>query len=105
MRVAVVGASASECEIESGGAPFTVSPGQGHDLVARLSPAGVGPKAASLLFVSNDPDEILFEVTLSGYGVVLEPDIHVDPPSHDFGDAPSLVPRVHSLLLSKPDLI
>ncbi len=63
------GANASAFLIESGSAPFDVSPGSTATLTVRFAPAMTGANTATLEIASNDPDENPLEIALSGSGV------------------------------------
>ncbi len=55
-------------------------------ITARFSPPSEGNFNSSFQIPSNDPDENPFTVNLSGTGVTApQPDISVEPPSHDYG--------------------
>jgi hypothetical protein len=80
----LTGDDASEFEIVSGGAPFIVVAGDTHHLVIEFTPTSLGPKSATLQIINNDPDSSVYLVNLSGVSV--EPNIAVNPGSHDYGD-------------------
>ena len=50
-----------------------------------FSPTGFGPATATLYIESNDPDEGMVEVLLTGYGYYPSPDIELESTSIDFG--------------------
>ncbi len=60
---------------------FDVAPDSTFDLLVSYVPSGVGIEEDTLSIASDDPDESLVEVALSGEGVVLGPDIAVTPDS------------------------
>ena len=58
-----------EFNIDSGGAPFVLTPGQSRNIVVSFNPSSVGLKNAMLQIVSNDPDEGTVDVNLTGTGI------------------------------------
>jgi hypothetical protein len=54
-------------------------------LSVSFSPIGFGPATATLYIESNDPDESMVEVSLTGFGYYPSPDIELDSTSIDFG--------------------
>jgi len=63
-----------------------VSAGSACTVTVRFRPASVGAHTATLAIRSNDSDEPMVTVALSGTGVPLPPaDIAVQPLAHDFG--------------------
>ncbi len=83
--VSLMGMTADQFAIVSGGGSFTLAAGQTRDVVVRFNPTSAGTKGTTLLFVSNDPDEIFYIVPLSGN--VATPNIVVEPASLNYGDA------------------
>ena len=79
----IVGTNPAEFQIVSGGGFFTVERGETHNIVVRFIPTSGGPKDASLRISSNDPDEGITEVPLTGEGCGFS-DIDVDFTSWDF---------------------
>jgi hypothetical protein len=77
----LAGANAGEFSITSGGGAATLTPGQTRNIAVRFSPVSAGGKTASLTITSNDPDESVVNVALSGTGVAAAPDIAVSPAS------------------------
>jgi len=67
--------------IVSGGAPFTVAPGETKSVVVSFKPASAGGKTANLEIASKDPDRATVNITLSGVGIELTPT--PDPESAD----------------------
>ena len=55
--------------------PFTLTPGTEQQVIVRFEPGDLGPKSATLSISSNDADESIVEVDLSGNGVE-PPDIN-----------------------------
>ena len=81
----LVGGQVAEFAIVQGGAPFTVVPGTTHNLDVRFAPTSFGVKTTTLRLTSDDPDENLLDVALTGTGVTLVPDIAVTPTPYDYG--------------------
>ena len=59
---------------------FVVDPGGVHILIVGFTPAAVGPVVGGLTIASDDPDEPLVTVQLTGRGLIA-PDIAVSPDS------------------------
>jgi outer membrane protein assembly factor BamB/subtilisin family serine protease len=78
----LIGDDASEFSIQSGGGSFDLNPGETRDVVVRFEPQSAGDKNATLRFISNDPNENPYDVTLYGSS---NPDISVTPTSYDYG--------------------
>ncbi len=55
--------------IESPAAPFTLSTGQSQDVTVRFSPTAIGEETGSLDITSDDPNDGLVSVALTGEGV------------------------------------
>lgn len=73
------GPDADQFTITSRVVSFTLAPGGAQIVDVRFNPTAVGEKNAILRLLSNDPDERLLSVSLSGNGVeVPVPDIAVD---------------------------
>jgi hypothetical protein len=81
----LTGENAAEFGIAQGAAPFTVAAGTMHNLVVHLAPSTEGLKTAVLRLATDDPDEGMVDVSLSGSATALVPDIAVLPESHDYG--------------------
>ena len=81
----LVGGQIDEFAIVSGAGSFTLAPGATHNLNVRFDPLTIGPKATTLRVTSDDQDESVLDVALSGTGKILIPDIHVTPASHNYG--------------------
>ena len=58
-----------EFTLESGGGAFVLAPGATRDLVVRFEPTANAPFGGNLAVTSDDPDEGLVNVALSGQGV------------------------------------
>jgi len=58
--------------------PFSVADGEAHNLVVYYHPTSLGSVSGILSLTSNDPDQPLIEVSLTGEGVTA-PVISVDP--------------------------
>jgi hypothetical protein len=78
------GWNANQFSIVSGRAPFVLSPGGSREVVIGFKPTQKGTKNATLLILSNDPDDPSFTVSLAG--AVTAPNIEVTPASLDFGN-------------------
>lgn len=76
--------------------PFTLVPGARRSLVLRFAPVQAGNFSGRLRLVSNDPDDPVIEVELSGSGVV-PPEIFATPSSFAFSMQPDS--RREALLL------
>jgi hypothetical protein len=83
----LTGGQATQFAITQGDAPFTVAPGATHSLNVQFAPTSGGPKTTTLRLTSDDPDEGVVDVTLSGNGITL-PDIGVSPASYSYGNVP-----------------
>ncbi|UCE17403.1 MAG: choice-of-anchor D domain-containing protein [Gemmatimonadota bacterium] len=67
--------------------PQLVSPGHHLIVVVTFTPSSLGAITGMLSVQSNDPDESLIEVALSGRGVIAPlPDIEVSESTYDFGE-------------------
>lgn len=85
--VVLSGTNTGDFGINSGGSAFVLAPGDTHTIDVSFLPLSLGSKSASLQLSSDDPDESLVSVVLSGNGIpVPVPDITVTPMSHNFGD-------------------
>ena len=65
----LVGTDAGQFAILSGGGAFSLAPGTSRTVTVRFAPTSAGAKSATLRFTSDDPDENLKDVPLSGTGV------------------------------------
>ena len=66
--------------------PFTIPASGSQTVQVTYTPTGVGLDTGGLQIVSNDPDEAVITLGLSGTGVAApEPDINLNPPTLDFG--------------------
>ena len=72
----LLGTDAGDFAILSGGAPFSLSPGDSLEIVVQFTPTTVDSKAVVLRFSSNDPDEPVLDVAIRGNGIL--------PIVHDF---------------------
>jgi type 1 fimbria pilin len=81
-------ATGGEFSVVSPATPFTIVPGGAPvDVTLRFSPSAVGVQNGTLDITSDDPDEGLVSVPLTGNGVATpEPDITVSLLSLDYGD-------------------
>jgi hypothetical protein len=80
----VVGSDPNLFAVIAGGGPFTVAAGHTHDILIRFTPTSGGGKSAVLQISSNDPDENIKNVTLSGEGCSRQ-DISINPTSWNYG--------------------
>lgn len=81
----LVGSNPGEFNIDSGGGSFTLAPGATRNVAVSFNPTSEGSKSAVLRFANNDPNRNPLDVNLTGSGIVPQPDIAVNPTSHDFG--------------------
>ncbi len=103
--------------ILSGGGRQTIKPGERANVELQFKLSSEGTFKGVLQIKSDDPDEALFNVDLSGVGMAAPPDIKVAPLSLDFGSVPvgsdtsltfkvsslgGLVLEVNSLISSAP---
>ncbi|MBI2877784.1 MAG: choice-of-anchor D domain-containing protein [Candidatus Tectomicrobia bacterium] len=65
--------------------PLTLPSGSKSELKLQFSPTTEGAKGGSLTLTSNDPDQPILQVALSGNALDL-PDIAVDPEALNFGN-------------------
>ncbi|MFQ5652268.1 MAG: choice-of-anchor D domain-containing protein [bacterium] len=65
----ITGTAASDWQMTSGGAPFSLLAGEVHTIKLRFVPGSEGAKEARLSIHSNDPDEATVSVSLRGTGV------------------------------------
>ncbi len=66
--VSITGADAGDFTIVSGGDPFTVGIGESANILVGFSPSSIGAKSAVLQIASNDPNQAVLDVLLSGEG-------------------------------------
>lgn len=78
--------SCPDFQLESGGGPFTIGPGQQLTIVLRFAPSGVGSFPCTLDLGPN-----CTQVTLAGSGALQNPGAHatVTPGALDFGYLPA----------------
>jgi Secretion system C-terminal sorting domain/HYDIN/CFA65/VesB-like, Ig-like domain len=85
--VEIKGTNSDDFAIVWGGTSFTVYQNSYRDLTIRFTPADLDSSNAYLEITSDDPDENIVVIPLTGNGVSpLLPDIVVDPEAHDFGE-------------------
>lgn len=65
----ITGPDAGEFSIQDGADPFTLGPNQTQNILVRFQPSTLGPKTAILEIASNDADEPVVEVSLTGNGI------------------------------------
>ncbi len=88
LNVSALNITAGEFTVVSPATAFVVSSGSSQDVTVRFSPTSVGAQAGDLEISSDDPDEGLVTVPLTGNGTTPppnEPDINVTPTSLNFG--------------------
>jgi hypothetical protein len=85
LRVSKLSFSHPAFTLVSPTAPFEVRSGRLMSLTVRFMPPALGLHTSSLTIESNDPDEAMFVVPLSGEGLPSVPDIDVTPLSLNFG--------------------
>jgi hypothetical protein len=75
---------AGEFAVVGGHAPFTVTPGAVHNLDVRFAPVSAGPKTTRLRFTSDDQDESVVDVVLTGTATTA-PELEVVTPTQNYG--------------------
>ena len=80
----LTGTDAAMFQILNGANAFTLSPGGSKEVTVQFQPSSSGGKTATLQFVSNDPDEGTFNISLSGTAIA-QPDIAISPTSKNYG--------------------
>ena len=80
----LTGLAAGQYAIIGGGAPFTLTPGQSRNIVVRYTPTTLGSHAAQLRIESNDLDEPVVNVALSGTGSNGVPSFKISAVAFDF---------------------
>ena len=66
--------------------PFAVAPGATVDVPVDYSPPSPGADSGTLSVASDDPDEAVVDVALTGTAeAIVTPDINLDPTALDFG--------------------
>jgi hypothetical protein len=101
-ELAVVGADSTDFQVTrlssspgndrrrriAGAGTFTLAPHTGTTLVVHFAPDTEGEKHAALRIATNDPDEAVTNVTLTGVALPPPiPDVAVSPAAYDFGGA------------------
>ncbi|MGH2570529.1 MAG: choice-of-anchor D domain-containing protein, partial [bacterium] len=81
----LLGVDPAEFAVLAGAAPFVLGPGDSTILDVGFEPTSAGDKTAELRVASDDPDEAVLFVSLSGRGVT--PEIEVEPVALGFGSA------------------
>jgi hypothetical protein len=66
-KMEMIGADAKLFKMKGGGKK-TISPGGQSTFSVTFTPSSIGSKAAVLRITSNDPDESVMEIALSGKG-------------------------------------
>ncbi len=80
----LVGTDSGEFNIDSGGGSFTLPPGESRNIEVSFAPTSTGGKSATLRIESDDADEGVVDIALSGTGDPAMPDIVVTPETHDY---------------------
>jgi len=80
----LVGPDSTQWVVTTGAGGFTIAPMDSHKVRVSFGPKSNGGKTAALHIFSNDPDEKLVSVPLTGNGIA--PHIHLSAASLDFGD-------------------
>ncbi|MBL9131145.1 MAG: choice-of-anchor D domain-containing protein, partial [Verrucomicrobiaceae bacterium] len=70
LTLSLTGADASQFSIQTGLAASTLAPADAAPVVIRFAPASAGVKHANLQITSNDSDEPVFDIALTGEGAV-----------------------------------
>jgi hypothetical protein len=65
----LVGADSTEFTIDTGGGATTISPGATHDVSIVFHPSSLGARSVTFRIASDDPDESVVDVPLTGVGV------------------------------------
>jgi hypothetical protein len=66
----LIGTNSNEFSIDTGEAPFAVSPGLSHNVEVSFNPTSEGSKICTLRFRSNDPDEDPKDIQIEGNGII-----------------------------------
>ena len=69
LAATLIGPDAGDFSIESGGGSFVLTPGSVRNIDVSFMPGSAGLENATLRLTSNDPDEDVLDVSLSGNGV------------------------------------
>ena len=84
------GTDLGEFSIDTGGAPFMLMPLESRVVVVGFNPMSTGMKSATLEIASNDPDEPVVPVALTGMGVNSPPPgVTLEQPVHTGGSTSS----------------
>lgn len=75
--LAIAATDSSQFAITSDTAEAVLNPGESRIVMVTFNPTSLGPKAASLRVISNDPDESTLDVLLTGTGTDQEIDFSV----------------------------
>ena len=67
--VTLTGPDVGDFHIESGSGSFVLAPGSVHNIAVSFTPTKSGTMNASLLIMSDDPDESILNISLSGKGL------------------------------------
>ncbi len=72
---------ADELSIASGAGPFSLLPGESHEVVVRFNPISIDKTHAKLRFINNDRDKTPLDVSITGSGIIPKPEIEITPDS------------------------
>jgi hypothetical protein len=95
---AVVNGDSAEFTVAPASASFTVFPGATHNVDVLFTPTTGGPKATTLRFTSDDADEGILEVALSGTGL-MPADIDLNALTHDYGQVTVGTSASHTVII------
>jgi len=100
--VRVTGPNAANFTTRDLNPTLSLAPGDSQSFFVRFTPDSSGVQIANLEIESNDPDEPILSVLLSGSGKVVIPDIVLSADSLDFGFVALGEFTVDSLLIVNP---
>ncbi len=84
--ISLSGADTSQFSFDKHDTPFSLSPGENQNITINFTPNNEGQKNANLLLQSNDWNDSLSVIRLSGNGIpIKKPHISISSTSHDFG--------------------
>jgi PKD repeat protein len=97
--VGLAGTNADQFEVLDEG-PFAIAAGDSQVVQVKFAPTSAGAKTAKAQVNSNDADEAVVEVNLSGVGEEPQPEIVVTPESVDFGNVVIGANKVENITVS-----
>ena len=80
----LVDGDAGEFAVAQGHAPFTVAPGAIHNLDVSFAPVSAGPKTTRLRLTSDDQDESVIDVVITGIATTA-PELEVVTATENYG--------------------